>query len=220
MKYAHLLFLLTVCFFVSCDNESYESGDTDLSYLYADFVMARTAEAKQVVSAVNDDGEQITLDSPLATEWTTTADSTYRALLYYTYNSAEDEKPHGVSLVNVPVLLPKTLAPNEADATDPVGWESAWLSAQQPFLNLSLQRTGGIKIISDRHLWMCCLIGFLDLCECLSHGRSREYNDLTFSHILRLLFTAFFRRRIRHGGLRLSRVRCTVLICTGLCLLV
>ena len=177
MKYAHLLFLLTVCFFVSCDNESYESGDTDLSYLYADFVMARTAEAKQVVSAVNDDGEQITLDSPLATEWTTTADSTYRALLYYTYNSAEDEKPHGVSLVNVPVLLPKTLAPNEADATDPVGWESAWLSAQQPFLNLSLQmKTGVTEGIDSKQV-----IGIVDLGS-VSNADGTTTHHLSFYH--------------------------------------
>lgn len=140
---ASALLLCLLLGFTACDNDSYETGDTDLSYLHADFVMAHTAAAKQVVDAVNDDGESISLDKPLDCEWATEANSSYRALLYYTYNKVEDEKPHAVSIVSVPVLTPKPLAEGEQEGTDPVGWESAWLSKNGQFLNLSILLKNG-----------------------------------------------------------------------------
>ena len=126
-----------------CTNDSYKTGDSDLSYLHADFVVARTATAQQVVEAVNDDGELLSFDEPYECKWATEANNTYRALLYYTFNKLEDKAPHAVSLINVPVLTPKPLAEGEPVGNDPVGFESMWLSKAQPYLNLSiLLKTG------------------------------------------------------------------------------
>lgn len=141
--FAAIVALSLLLGFTGCTNDSYKTGDSDLSYLHADFVVARTAAAQQVVEAVNDDGEQLRFDEPYECKWATEANNAYRALLYYTFNKLEDKAPHAVSLVNVPVLTPKPLADGEPAGNDPVGFESMWLSKAQPYLNLSiLLKTG------------------------------------------------------------------------------
>lgn len=176
-RYQFIFLSVIVLLLTACENEAYESGDAKLSYLHADFVMARTAEAKQFVEATNDDGQHLTLHEPLSCEWATTADSTYRALLYYTFNPEEDDAPHALSVVSVPVLQPRPLKANEVDATDPVGWESTWLSAHQPYLNLSILLKTGVEEGLDNKQ----VIGIVQ-CEQTQNSDGTTTHHLSFYH--------------------------------------
>ena len=155
----------------SCDTDAYESGDTSLSYLRADFVMAQTGLTKQVVGATNDDGERLLFDKPFECEWTTTADSTYRALLYY--KNRTDEAPQPISLLPVLILEPKPLKVGETDSTDPVTWESAWLSKQQPYLNMSILIKTGVEEGLDAKQ----VVGIIP------HGDEQQADGTTIHHL-------------------------------------
>lgn len=126
-------FLLALAFLslTACENESYDSGDTALSYLRADFGMVHTAQAGTADYAVTDEGGRIGF-TPMATvAWATTPDSLYRALIYY--NKVENHaEPKAVQQVLVAHLLPP--ADVSRPSTDPLVFESAWLGGG--FLNV------------------------------------------------------------------------------------
>lgn len=134
--------LLALCCMGGCTHETYDTGDMELSYLRADFVEAHTVAAKQVDSAVTDEGLTLQLAPYATAEWATTADSIYRALLYY--NKVEDGTTKPVAIVSVPVLRCKPLASDEQLYTDPVVLESSWLSKNGKYLNLGLLLKTGV----------------------------------------------------------------------------
>ena len=128
---------LSICLFLSCTTEEYESGDGEMSYLRADFVMAYAGADKSIVSAVTDEGEQLTWSKGFAPKWAEKADTTYRALLYY--NKVEG-KVDPVSIVSVSVPRVRKMSEvKDKVYTDPVVFESAWKSANNSFINLGLQ---------------------------------------------------------------------------------
>ena len=136
-----LLLLSLYCLFFGCTTEEYESGDGELSYLRADFVMAYADAQKKISTAITDEGEQLTLCKSLTPKWAEKGDSTYRALLYY--NKVEGEvEPVSIVSVSVPKVR-KTSDIKEKIYTDPVTFESAWKSTNSSFVNLGLQvKTG------------------------------------------------------------------------------
>ena len=84
--------------------------------------------------AIDDNDQRINLDKTLKPTWTTTKDSTYRALLYY------NDKPEGAEAVRlsmVYVLEPRDTSKLKETSFDPVEFESSWLSANNRFLNFS-----------------------------------------------------------------------------------
>lgn len=139
-KTALVAFLFCVFFFNACTVESYDSGDGDLSYLRADFVMAHTDKDGAIDYAIDDNGQRIDLKSTVTPKWTTTKDSLYRGLLYY------NDKPGGaeaITLSMVYVLQPRDTSQIEKPVFDPVDFESAWVSANGSFLNLGFSvKTG------------------------------------------------------------------------------
>ena len=127
-----ILALLMVLFLL-CETESYETGDGKYSYLRADFVEAHTSAEKEVDYAVNDDGETLVLTPHANASWATVADSLYRALLYY---NREKDANVPISMVRVSVLKARENVPSDSIKTDPVTFESSWMSANGKYLNL------------------------------------------------------------------------------------
>ena len=130
------LFLMTLPFLVSCSNEGYETGDGSYSYVRADFVEAHTVARGEFDSAVTDENEHLVLSPHAMEKWAGTADSTYRALLYY-----KKEKVAGqvVPFQIVSVLTVKYADTSRPDTlkTDPVTFQSLWRSKNGRYLNIS-----------------------------------------------------------------------------------
>ena len=117
------LFLMAWCCLMglaACESGDYETGDDEYSYMRADFVVARSAEAKSLAHAITDDGDSLVFDDHLACSWATTADSTYRALLYYHVDKQGSNHVKGISAKQV-----------------------LWMSANGKYVNLGLDvKTG------------------------------------------------------------------------------
>lgn len=147
---AVIAFLITL---TACTSEAYDSGDGQNSYLTADLVLLRTSQDKSVRSALLDDGTTLQFSNPFAQDWLTRPDSVYRALLYYdktvVASDAADSNPTATSIVRarsvrpVPVLRPVEAAKVDAMRTDPVGFESLWMSKNKSYINLSLLLKSG-----------------------------------------------------------------------------
>ena len=130
------LLLCTVV--VSCRN--YETGDGDYSYLRADFAMLNTNSDAKVVSFVTDDDATVHLAQPLAVEGAK-ADTAYRAVVYY--NANETPLASITKFQSVGVCIPYALDDKKETKTDPLGWESMWISANRSYVNLSLNLLTG-----------------------------------------------------------------------------
>jgi 16S rRNA A1518/A1519 N6-dimethyltransferase RsmA/KsgA/DIM1 with predicted DNA glycosylase/AP lyase activity len=80
----HLLPLyLSVLLLFSCTTDSYDKGEGRYSLLQADFAELTINSEKQGVSFLTDEGEQYQIATPLSASWIETADTVYRAYLYY-----------------------------------------------------------------------------------------------------------------------------------------
>ena len=134
----------------ACTSEAYDSGDGTNSYLTADLVLLRTAPDKSVRSAQLDDGRELRLSNPFAKDWIERPDTVYRALLYYdktiingSANANSVSAVRARSVRPVPVLRISAAADVDNLRTDPVGFESMWLSKNGSYLNLSLLLKSG-----------------------------------------------------------------------------
>jgi hypothetical protein len=127
--------LTIVLCMVSCETDTYDTGDGQYSYLRADFVELHTAAKTLADYAVTDESDTVKLMSPATVSWATTADSLYRALLYY---NAGMQGNSFVSAARVPVLTP--ILTNRVDTltNDPLGLESVWVSTNKRYLNLGI----------------------------------------------------------------------------------
>ena len=135
---AALVSLLVVS---ACEHDFYETGDSELSYLHTDFVEARTNELGAFVSAKTDDGEELTLSPAVKSKWATRPDTTYRALLYY--DRVEKGVTTSFALNPVLVLRPHLTFDLASVSTDPLGFESLWMSKNRKYLNLTLVLKSG-----------------------------------------------------------------------------
>ena len=124
----------------SCTQDAYEKGEGKYSLMRADFVEAYANGQKEIDRITTDDGDQYSVTKAFTTKWVTTADSTYRCILYY--NKVEEGsgkyavEPISIGQVSCPKVTP--LAELEKPMkTDPVKFESAWLSKTGKYLNLS-----------------------------------------------------------------------------------
>ena len=134
-----LFYILAIAAFVySCTTDAYEKGEGKYSLMRGDFVEARVDASRQIVSFCTDDGEEYDLSEPYAGKWIKTPDTLYRCMLYY--NKVESQKAELVSIGEVPCPRIKTLSELKKDLrTDPVKFESMWLSKSGKYLNLYLQ---------------------------------------------------------------------------------
>lgn len=132
MKQTLFILIAVVCL-TACKRNGYETGDGELSYLRADFVLLYTTGAKQVMTAVTDDGDTLRFSPPMQCDWADKADTLFRALLYYK-NFPNGRQP--LTAVAVPVLQPLAHVSNMV--TDPVTFESAWIGSNGKYLNIGI----------------------------------------------------------------------------------
>ena len=132
----------------ACERDSYDKGTSEHSLATADFVEAHTDSGRQVTCAVTDGGRRLTLTPPLAPIWATVADTAYRAILYYNRGDGDCARP--LSITPVAVLAPKPRAELKQVKTDPLTFESAWMSCGGKYLNVGLYLKTGEATGGDR----------------------------------------------------------------------
>lgn len=141
--------IAAACLAAACQSDGYETGDGRYSYLRADLVEARTAEAGTITAATTDDGERLTLSTPLAAGWATTPDSTYRAILYYSRADGTSATVEAHTIAAVPVCRPREAATFKNIVTDPVTFQSVWTGADGRYVNLALDLKTGTADTQD-----------------------------------------------------------------------
>ena len=83
MKNYIIPFCLLTFLLFSCETDSYEKGQGKYSLMTADMGEVTVNSDKQVTAFTTDDGDSYTLTSPAIVQWVQTADTTYRAIIYY-----------------------------------------------------------------------------------------------------------------------------------------
>ena len=110
-------------------------------FLFPLFCMLLNSD-KKAFSITTDDGDEFPLKEQFASQWIDTPDTTYRCILYYNKVKAADGKMLAeiVSAGQVPCAHVKSQEEFEGEVrTDPVKFESIWLSKSGKYVNLSLQ---------------------------------------------------------------------------------
>lgn len=130
-----------VCVVCGCTQDVYEKGEGRYSLMRADFVEAHANGQKEIYQITTDDGYVLSASKPFSAKLVTTPDSIYRCILYYNKVSDEQGKdtfePISIGQVPCPRIIP--LSELETGMkTDPVKFESAWMSKSGKYLNLSL----------------------------------------------------------------------------------
>lgn len=140
-------FFIFCLFLAACTTESYESGDGRYSYLKAEFGEVMTAEAETVVGFTTDEGTSLKFSPSYAAKWAEKENTSYRALVYYDKVVEGVTKAHSIS--NVPVVKP--LVTNRPDTlkTDPLIFNSAWVSTNGKYLNIGFSVKTGVPDDKD-----------------------------------------------------------------------
>lgn len=132
----------------SCTQDNYDKGDGYYSLMRGDFGEAKIGTEKKIVSLTTDDGETLPMTRPYAAKWIQRPDTVYRCMLYY--NKVRDNKgqyaAEAISVGEVP--CPHIIPIAKLDTvmkTDPVKFESAWMSKSGKYLNLSFALMTGAK---------------------------------------------------------------------------
>ena len=142
-----LLFTIHCSLFItSCTQDSYDKGEGKYSLMRGDFAEAEVNANKQAVSIVTDDGDRLPLSEPYTAKWIAKADTVYRCMLYY--NKVQDQRgTPSADLISIgQVPCPKVIPLREFDKelkTDPVKFESMWISKSGKYLNMSLMLKTG-----------------------------------------------------------------------------
>ena len=162
-----LLFLITP----SCTTDTYDKGEGELSMMRAELVEAHANSDKLIDWCLTDESERLELTQPLKLSGVQTADSVYRALLYY--NKVEE----GAEVVSAGIIT--TLAPHRINdmKTDPVSFESMWMSTSGRYLNMGLYlKTGETDNDKLRHV-----VG-INLDTLIQHPDGKRTAHLRFYH--------------------------------------
>ena len=136
------LLLIIISFVFSCTQDTYEKGDGEYSLLRGEFVEAQADANKQLVTMVTDDGDRLAFSKPYSAKWIMKGDTTYRCMLYYNKveKSQGEYEAEVISLGQVPCPIVKSLSEFDKEfRTDPVKFESMWLSKSGKYLNFYLQ---------------------------------------------------------------------------------
>jgi len=136
MKTLQTAILLVSLLLVGCTTDSYDTGEGAYSNTVADFAEMRSDGAKHGVSFVTDEGVNYILENTISASWIKTADSVYRACVYY--NKVSETMAHAVSCFNIPTLRPKAASNFIRQPQDPLDVESCWMSKNGKYLNMAL----------------------------------------------------------------------------------
>lgn len=147
MKKAAILYQFALgMMLASCEIDAYDKGEGDYSLLTADLVTAHVDGSKLVDYVVTDEDLHLSMTPPVSADWIETADTIYRAMLYY--NVRGDSQAEAVSFGRVGVLTLRDTIRGGLK-TDPLYTESMWISKNRQYLNLRLRVMTGAT--SDEH---------------------------------------------------------------------
>ena len=141
MKKCFGLICCIICMIGGCTQDAYDKGEGRYSLMRADFVEANSNAQKEIERITTDDGDILSASKPFKAKFVNTPDSVYRCVLYY--NKVKDEKnqdvfePISIGQVACPKIIPLAELDTEMK-TDPVKFESAWMSKSGKYINLSL----------------------------------------------------------------------------------
>lgn len=124
----------------SCEMDAYDKGEGEYSLMTAEMVDAHVGSDKYVDYVETDQGDRLNMDPHFTVKWIDTADTTYRAILYY--NQTEAGKATTVSMSKVGVLPPQDSV-RGGIKTDPMHIESIWMSKNRKYLNLRMRLMTG-----------------------------------------------------------------------------
>ena len=133
--------ICVICVICGCTQDAYDKGEGKYSLMRADFVEAHANAQKEIDWITTDDGDVISASKPFSAKLVTNPDSLYRCFLYY--NKVSDEKgqlvfePISIGQVACPKIIPFAELGTEMK-TDPVKFESAWMSKSGKYINMSL----------------------------------------------------------------------------------
>lgn len=144
------LLLMALIGMASCQNEGYDTGDSEYSYITAELALLHTNSNKAVAYATLDDGSSLQFASKFTTKWTDKTDTVYRALLYYdkALDGSTTVKARGVTQVPVIGIVKQEDVKNMC--TDPLDIESVWMAKNKTFINLSLLLKSGTTESDNR----------------------------------------------------------------------
>ena len=146
-----LIITLSSFLFLSCETDRYEKGEGKYSLMQADMGELTIDGEKQAIAFTTDDGDSYTLTTPATAQWIQTADTTYRAVIYY--NKVKEGQAESMALSSVPTLTPVEHWHFKELTQDPVGFESAWLAKNKKYINLGLLfKSGYVDDTIGRHL--------------------------------------------------------------------
>ena len=129
------MYAILILLFASCESDSYDKGEGELSLTTAEFVEAHANGSRQMDFVITDNDERLTVSPQPSVKWMTTPDSLYRALLYY--NNVGEGIIEPLSITQVPTLSIYSDWMIKDIKTDPVKFESIWLSANGKYLNMA-----------------------------------------------------------------------------------
>lgn len=121
---------------MSCTTDNYDKGEGKYSLMQAELVDLSINHQKEAVSFLLDDNSSFMLITPITASWVQTADTTYRAVLYFKKLTAETAD--AIKISSVPTLRAREHWKLEKQVEDPIDVESAWLSKNGKYLNLAL----------------------------------------------------------------------------------
>ena len=127
--------------FLSCETDSYEKGQGKYSLMLTDMGEVMVNSEKQAVAFTTDDGDSYTLTSPATVQWMQTADTTYRAIIYY--NKVKEGEATLVSMGQLHTLKPVAHWKLEEQWEDPLGFESCWVTPNGKYINMGLLLKSG-----------------------------------------------------------------------------
>ena len=157
---------------LSCTVDAYEKGEGENSLLTAELVEATVDADKQVTKVTTDDALTLTLTQPYKAKWISSADTTYRALLYY--NKVGSTQAEVVNMSSVGVLRPMIAdSLKEGMKTDPLYVESIWQARNGRYINIRLRLLTGQVDDDDAKQ----SIGIVENGSTPSHARLQLYHD-------------------------------------------
>ena len=135
MRHLIIYIVAIMSIFSSCEQDSYDKGEGTYSNMTADFVEAHVNSEKKLDYAITDNGDSLVISTPVEVSWTKTADSTYRAILYYNKMANNTAKIMGISQMNQ--LRVTSRDSIKVMKTDPIGLESSWASNSKRYINFA-----------------------------------------------------------------------------------
>ena len=136
--------MMVVAGLQACEDNHYSTGDGANSYLQARFGEVHTTAKGTLAYVVTDEGDTLRIADNIVNKSLAVADSVYRVLYYY------DQRGTNInprSIVPIPVVA---LSDSTTWPTDPVTFESAWVSRNRKYFNIGFALKVGRTDQPDR----------------------------------------------------------------------